>query len=115
MTKKYYLDTSIWRDYFENRNDGLRPLGEWAFELIKMIIRNKDLFLYSDVVIQELRKRYSDEDINKIFAVARADNLLERTEARETQVKEARHLLGTEGFLLMMLCMLLLQGMRRLF
>ena len=92
MPKKYYLDTSIWRDYFENRSNGLRPLGDWAFELIKMIIRNKDIFLYSDVVIQELRKKYSDEDINKIFAVARADNLLERTEATEIQVKEARAL-----------------------
>ena len=38
MVEKYYLDTCIWRDYFENRSDKFRPLGDWAFSLIKLII-----------------------------------------------------------------------------
>lgn len=47
MRKRYYLDTSIWRDYFENRTDRFRPLGEWAFLFIKKAVQNSDLILYS--------------------------------------------------------------------
>lgn len=25
--KKFYVDTSVWRDYFEDRSDGIRPFG----------------------------------------------------------------------------------------
>ena len=35
---KYYLDTSIWRDYYENRSDKFRPWGEWALILINKIL-----------------------------------------------------------------------------
>jgi len=30
-----YLDTNIYMDYFENRSDGLRPLGDFAFNLLR--------------------------------------------------------------------------------
>lgn len=48
---RYYLDTSIWRDFYENRTDRFRPLGEWAFELFRKIIREKSIVLYSELVI----------------------------------------------------------------
>jgi hypothetical protein len=50
---KYYIDTCIWRDYFENRNDKYRPLGEWAFRFIKKIINEDSLILFSDLVLEE--------------------------------------------------------------
>ena len=54
MPERFYLDSSIWRDYYENRKDKFRPLGEWALRLIKNIIENKNYILYSDFVIKEL-------------------------------------------------------------
>ena len=63
--KKYYLDACIWRDYFENRSDNFRPLGEWAFRLIKKIIDEGGLFVISDHLINEL-ERY-DFSKDKIF------------------------------------------------
>ena len=48
---KYYLDTCIWRDYFENREDKYRPLGEWEFRLIKKIIAEELEILFSDLII----------------------------------------------------------------
>ena len=33
--KRYYFDTCIWRDYFEDRKDKFRALGDLAFYLIK--------------------------------------------------------------------------------
>ena len=69
MAKTYYLDTSIWRDYYENRSDKFRPLGEWALRLINKIIKDKDLILYSDFVVEELKVKYNEGEINNIFQV----------------------------------------------
>jgi len=66
---KYYLDTCIWRDYFENRNDRFRPLGEWAFMVIRQIINQGSLIVYSDVLDGELRQVYSDEEMLAKFSV----------------------------------------------
>lgn len=76
MNKKYYLDTCIWRDYFENRSDNLRPLGEWAFKLIKKIIFEEDIILYSGLVEEELGKDYSNEFIKEIFSIVPKQLLL---------------------------------------
>jgi predicted nucleic acid-binding protein len=69
MTKRFYLDTCIWRDYFEDRSDRFRPLGEWAFELIKKITENEDLFLISDHLVDELSKDYSLTELDRLFEV----------------------------------------------
>ena len=54
---RYYLDTSIWLDYFENRNDRFRPLGEWALALLSQIRAKGDKIIISDVVLDELAGR----------------------------------------------------------
>ncbi len=87
--KKYYLDTSIWRDYYENRSDRFRPLGEWALELINVIIENKDFILYSDFIVKELKIKYSEEEVNKIFEVIYKKDLLLKVIISNSQVKEA--------------------------
>ena len=43
MNKKYYIDSNIWRDYFENRSDRFRPLGDWALMFFKEIIINESV------------------------------------------------------------------------
>jgi len=55
MSTKFYLDTSIWRDYFEDRKDSLRPLGEFAFQFLKNCARQKCDILYSVAVLFELK------------------------------------------------------------
>jgi len=54
VPKGYYVDSSIWRDYFENRSDRFRPLGEWAFEFFKNLNKDEDLVVLSDFLIDEL-------------------------------------------------------------
>lgn len=68
MQQKYYLDACIWRDYFENRSDRFRPLGEWAIELINNIIRTEDIFVFSDHLINELEKYVSSEKISNLLS-----------------------------------------------
>ncbi len=68
MAKKFYLDTAIWRDYFEDRGDGIRPLGEFAFQFLKNCEKKGCKVLYSGVVVHELKRDYSDERIKQVFS-----------------------------------------------
>lgn len=88
MVKKYYLDTCIWIDYFENRKDRFRPIGEWAFMLIRKIVGNKDLVLYSDSVQDELGLFYSDEQIKKVVSIV-PNQLLVHLKASTDQIEES--------------------------
>ena len=92
MQKKYYLDTNIWRDYFENREDNLRPLGEWAFELLRKAKINHTLILYSQAVVSELKICYSLEQIKDIFKIISSERLLIEVKIGQKQVKEARNI-----------------------
>ena len=89
---KYYVDTSIWRDYYEDRKDNLKPLGEFAFEFFRKVKINNDKILYSDLVIEELNKAYNNDEIKQIFNIIQEDNLLEKVEISKIQVKEALEL-----------------------
>jgi predicted nucleic acid-binding protein len=77
--KKFYLETNIWLDYFENRSDGLRPLGEFAFLFLKKTIETKSVLCYSNVIISELNTVLTKEDINLKFNVIK--NNLKYTES----------------------------------
>lgn len=88
MTEKYYLDSCIWRDYFENRSDRFRPLGDWALDLIKKIMREEGTFIISDHLINELKKNYSLDELNKFFDVI-PKALIIRISTNENQAKEA--------------------------
>ena len=71
---KYYVDTCIWIDCYENRSDNLRPLGEFAFNFF-LRLEDEDIVYYSKLTLRELRKKYSDTIILSIFDVAK-DNLV---------------------------------------
>lgn len=92
MVEKYYLDTAIWRDFYENRSDKFRPLGEWALQLINKIIEDKNFILYSDFVVEELKVKYSEEEIRKIFEIVKERDLLLKVDISESQAKEAAFL-----------------------
>jgi len=88
VTKKYYLDACIWRDYFEGRVDRFRPLGEWAFRLIKKIIAEEGLFLITDALIEELENFYSFTELERLFKIVPVD-LMVLLGSNKYQVEEA--------------------------
>ncbi|MBN1376962.1 PIN domain-containing protein [Candidatus Woesearchaeota archaeon] len=92
MKNKYYIDTCIWRDYFENRKDKFRPLGEWAFKLFKKIILNNEKVIYSEVVVEELLNYFNKEKIKEIFSIVKREGLLEKANITKDQIKEAKKL-----------------------
>lgn len=89
MAERYYIDTSIWRDFYENRRDRFRPLGEWAFEMFRKIIREKGEILYTKLVIEELSEKFNANEINKILQIAKDSGALIYVETSHEQAKEA--------------------------
>ncbi len=69
--KRFYVDTCIWIDYFENRKDKFRPLGEWAFKFFRTVNENNWTIIISDFVIKELRNRFNELLIKEIFKVVK--------------------------------------------
>ncbi len=67
MALVFYLDTSIWRDYLDDRSDGVLPLGEFAFQFLKKCREQKDRILYSELVIHELSRHLSQDKIKPVF------------------------------------------------
>ena len=67
--KRYYFDTSIWLDFFENRNEPNLPKGEWANKLINKIISEDNKIAYSDAV--------KDEIVDLGYSIGEVENLLE--------------------------------------
>ena len=66
---KFYIDTSIWMDYYEDRRDNLRPIGEFAFQLLVFIKTGEHTIIVSDEVLSELGKFYSDDEIADILSI----------------------------------------------
>ena len=69
MEGRYYLDTSIWLDLFENRNEPNLPKGDFAQNLIDKIIKEDSKIVYSDAV--------KDEIMSLGYSRQEAKNLLE--------------------------------------
>jgi len=86
--KRFYIDTSIWRDYFEGRGDGIRPLGEFAFQFLRNCIENECLVLCSNLVVSELRKEYSEEKLLEAFSYV--GKFLVRIGISDSQINEAK-------------------------
>ncbi len=67
---KFYLDTSIWLDVYEDRVDrNGKPLGEYGSRILYKILQNEDEIYISDLLIIELKTQLSDEQINSMFAM----------------------------------------------
>lgn len=92
MADKYYIDTSIWRDFYENRSDKLRPLGEWAYQLFVKITKEKEEVLYSELVIKEMSIEYTLAKIEEIFRIIHDKGLLHKVEISDEQIIEAHKL-----------------------
>ncbi|MBU1120528.1 MAG: hypothetical protein ABIE23_02210 [archaeon] len=57
MPERIYIDTNIYLDYFEERKDIFRPLGEFAFQVFKRTLECEFEIVISDWVIEELSKQ----------------------------------------------------------
>lgn len=90
---RYYLDTNIWRDFLEAREDNLKPLGEFAFQFLRYAMTGKHTILCSDMVLEELKLAYSLKEIEKYCFESLKDlKLLETVSISGRQVEEAKRI-----------------------
>lgn len=69
MSQLIYLDTNIYLDYFENRNDYLRPLGEFAFNLLRKTINCEFDILISSLLNDEIRANGYQKQMQELISV----------------------------------------------
>lgn len=83
MSQLIYVDTNVYLDYLFNRKDGLRPLGDFAFELLKKAVQCQYSILLSDVVIDELKNNITKEDIAQLLDMIKPKLVLIKKEASD--------------------------------
>lgn len=89
--EKYYLDTSIWLDFFEDRNEPNLPKGDWAHKLLNKITEDNNKVIYSDIVILELSLAgYMPHEIENLFEKIKP--ILIFVESTEKQARKAKDL-----------------------
>ena len=93
MANKYWFDTCIWRDFYEDRLSKTgNPLGLYASDAFVKIIKNKDLILYSESLVWELKKDYGEKDINDMLNILFLSKVLIRVEITKEEHLEACNL-----------------------
>jgi len=93
MPEKYFLDTCIWRDFYEDRfSKSGRHLGKEATDLFMRIIKKKDNILYSESLIWEMKKDYDEQEINDMLNFLFLTKILKRVKIKEDEYKEAKKL-----------------------
>ncbi|MFH1173993.1 MAG: PIN domain-containing protein [archaeon] len=86
---RYYVDTCIWRDFWEDRKDP-RPLGEYAEKFFLNVFKRKDTLLFSDRILAELKIALSSDEIEQLFSAFVAAGLLEKVPITEGIREKAR-------------------------
>ncbi len=90
---KYFVDSCIWRDFYEGRfSRSGRDLGRSASKFLLNAIRKKHTLLYSDAVIRDLKKDYVSSDIDEMFGVLFYTGLLKKVEMSKEEVLEAENI-----------------------
>ena len=95
MVEKYYLDTSIWRDYYEDRKDPSKDIGEFAFKLLSKLLASNSKIVVSDFLLRELEIDYSLEKIRGLAFPF--EKLMERVSVSEKQLEEAKKIASKKG------------------
>jgi predicted nucleic acid-binding protein len=86
--KTYYIDTAIWIDYYEERKDNVKDIGEIAFQLLSLILASKSKVVVSSFVLKELENRYSLDEIRGIMFPFQ--HLIEKADISKKQFEEAK-------------------------
>ncbi len=95
MAEKYYIDSSIWVDYYEDRKDPSKDIGEFAFKLLCKLLASKSKIVVSTFLLRELETVYS---LDKIKGITRPfEKLMEKVDVSDNQREEAKKIAYERG------------------
>ncbi|MBI2529690.1 MAG: hypothetical protein HYW05_00920 [Candidatus Diapherotrites archaeon] len=57
MSTRIYVDANVYLDYFGERTDGIRPLGEFAFRIFQRTLKCEFEIILSDLLLREIKAR----------------------------------------------------------
>ena len=97
MAEKYYIDTSIWMDYYEDRTDPSRDIGESAFKLLSKLLASKSTIVVSTFLLRELETAYSLDSIRGLTSPF--EKLMEKVDISDKQREEAEKIAEKTTFL----------------
>lgn len=92
MSQLIYLDTNIYIDYFENRTDKLRPLGEFAFNVIRKAIGCEFRIIFSQLVMNEIEYNNHLKEMNNLIIALKEKNKLVNANVLDSYSIEAKRL-----------------------
>ena len=88
MTDRFYLDTSVWLDFYLKR----RKNGEIAKKLISKIIEKNKIIIYSDNILMEFKRLgLHESEINEILRILKPKNI-QRVHITKEQIIEMNKL-----------------------
>ena len=87
-----YLDTNIYLDYWGDRRDKFRPLGEFAYTVLRRSVECEFMILTSDLVLNELRGLIEDAEIKEVFSNLKESNKLVIEKVGDSDVNMAKTL-----------------------
>ncbi len=68
MKQKYYVDTCIWIDLYEDRKGyNGELLGKFAAKFLFSLLKKQQVLIISKLLIKELKKYYAEEQIEGMF------------------------------------------------
>ena len=89
--ERFYLDTSIWLDFFEDRDEPNFPKSMWAKELIKKIIMKENQIIFSDNNFLELTNLgYLESEIKELLSQLKS--IIIFVESTEREIGKAKDL-----------------------
>ena len=88
-----YIDTNIYLDYFEGRNDYLRPLGEFAFQTFQRTLSCEFTIIFSGLVLKELSNYMNEEDLYSLLNELKEKNKLIETKTTFQDKEKARQMI----------------------
>lgn len=89
--RSFYFDTSIWLDFFEDRDLPNLPKSEWATKLIKKIVKENNRIIYSNANEEELiGQGYTNQEIESLFKPIKS--IIINVEFTRTQFGKAKDL-----------------------
>ncbi len=88
MQKRFYLDTCIWLDFYEDRKGYCNEsLGTPVFRFFSLIIKRGDKIIISDIVLDELGTHYLREKLTSMLLPFM--KIIEKIKMKKEQFREA--------------------------